>query len=227
MRTLKAICDKSFDVVLTTPDAAVQLTMPKNILLSSTKTISVGDTYDQKDLVAFLHQNGYIRVDMVDGAGQYAVRGGILDVFAPQASEPVRIDFFDTEIERISAFDIMTQRRTDDVDTLTLIPTRELLLRADRRAELISVIEEQSKHAKKEEVKATLQAELAALRGETDLAFLDKYLTCIYPESTCLLDYADADTCIILPIVNALNMQKKANIPAKTIPTRPPKQAFI
>ncbi len=198
MRALKAIADKSYDVILATPDAAAQLTMPKSVLQTATRTVSVGDTCEPDALVAFLQENGYIRTDMVDGAGQYAQRGGIVDVFAPQAIAPVRIDFFDTEIERISTFDIMTQRRTDDVEQITLIPTREVLLTAQKKTELRALIAEQRRKARTQALADMLAGELAALDHATDLAFLDKYLTCIYPESTCLLDYADADTCICI-----------------------------
>ncbi len=204
LRVLAKVAKGEFDVVLATPDAAVQFTLPKQMLSSMTRTIRLGDQTEPDTLAALLTQNGYSRVDMVDCPGQFAHRGGIVDVYPPQADAPVRLDFFDTEIEQMSYFDIMTQRRTGEAEEVVIVPTQEVLLNPESKKALIELITLQKKKAKQEAAQLRLQQELDALQRDSDLSFLDKYLTFLYPESTCLLDYAPKDTILCLEDDTAL-----------------------
>ena len=72
-------------------------------------------------------QAGYTRCDQVEGVGQFALRGGILDVFSPLMEQPVRCEFFDDEIDSMGAFDPGTQRRTENVTSALLLPAAEVL----------------------------------------------------------------------------------------------------
>ncbi len=209
LRVLKAICDRDFDVVLVTPDAACQFTMPKAELDARCKTIRVGDQCSQEELLAFLQDSGYSRVDLVDGAGQYAHRGGIIDFFPPDAANPIRLDFFDTDIDQMAFFDVMTQRRTEDLECVCIMPTQEVLLKTEQKAILHKAITAQLAKATEESAKDALQGELDALERGLDLSFLDKYMTLIYPQSTCLLDYLDRNVCICVEDDAALQSRLK------------------
>ena len=79
-------------------------------------------------LTALLTANGYSRTDTVHDAGEYAVRGGIVDLYPGGAKEPLRLDFFGDEIETLRSFDPATQRSTGDVPSFTLLPASEALL---------------------------------------------------------------------------------------------------
>ncbi len=209
LRVLKAICDRDFDVILATPDAAVQFTMPKAELNARCKTIRKNEECSQEDLLQFLQSSGYNRVDLVDGAGQYAHRGGIIDFYPPNAGAPIRLDFFDTEIDQISVFDVMTQRRTDSLESVTVMPTQEVLLTSERRKELYKTIASQLTKATDADARSALQGELDALERNLDLSFLDKYLTWIYPQSECLLDYAARNICICVEDDSAIHNRLK------------------
>ena len=88
--------------------------------------LSVGDEADVSELAEALVRLGYCRAETVEGVGQFAFRGGIFDVFPPSLSRPVRIEFFGDEIDAIGAFDITTQRRTENLRRVRVTPALEL-----------------------------------------------------------------------------------------------------
>jgi len=99
--------------------------------------IAVGEDYDVASLAEDLVNAAYVRVDLVERRGEFAVRGGIVDVFPPTEEHPVRIDFFGDEVEEIRSFTVADQRSTDDTcPEIVASPCRELLLTEDvkRRA---------------------------------------------------------------------------------------------
>ena len=104
------------DVVIGTIDALLQYTMPKNVLEKATLKIEVGQQIAVEKCVDALTLLGYERTDMVEGTGQFSVRGGILDFFVPDNEYPVRVEFWGDEIDSINYFDIESQRRFDKVE---------------------------------------------------------------------------------------------------------------
>ena len=99
-------------VVLTTANALLQRMPPRNVVESQGLTSRPGNQIDMKTLVARLEASGFDRVGTVRDVGEFAVRGGILDLFAPGASEPLRLDFFGDTLESIRAFDPASQLTT-------------------------------------------------------------------------------------------------------------------
>ena len=107
------------------------------------RTLTVGTQCDLKELIDHLGELAYQRTDLVERRGEFAVRGGILDVFLPLANQPIRIDFFGDEIEDISYFDVAGQRTTGPVEKLIeILPCRELLLTSEVRAKAKELIVE-------------------------------------------------------------------------------------
>ncbi len=95
------------------------------------RTIRRGETFDIEPLLQHLNTVGYDSVDVVEMPGQYAVRGGILDVYSPEADRPVRIEFFGDEVESIRKFDPASQRSSSPVDEALLLPLTETPVRED------------------------------------------------------------------------------------------------
>jgi transcription-repair coupling factor (superfamily II helicase) len=118
-------------VVLTTVSAILQRVPPREFFKSSAMTVRIGDRLDPEDLTTFLLSNGYGRSETVMEPGEFAVRGGIIDVFPPGRDLPVRLDFFGDELETARAFDTVSQRSSDDVKSFDLIPVSEILLNDD------------------------------------------------------------------------------------------------
>ena len=88
-------------------------------------TLKPGDETEPQALAVRLAEMGYERVDLVEGRGQFALRGDILDCFPPSLDVPVRAEFFDVQVDSIRAFDILTQRSLEPVDRLRVIPAAE------------------------------------------------------------------------------------------------------
>ena len=115
-------------VVITTVNALTQRLPPRSAMGSVFLRCFAGDQISMDTLQNFLARNGYTRAQTVREAGEFALRGGIVDFFPPGADEPVRLDMFGDEIERIRAFDPMTQMTTAERDGLILRPMAELFL---------------------------------------------------------------------------------------------------
>ena len=98
------------------------------------QSIEIGSEVDLTTLITDLTELAYTRTDLVEKRGEFAVRGGIVDLFLPLSEHPVRIDFFGDEIEELSYFDVASQRTTSPVvGKLTILPCRELLLTSQIR----------------------------------------------------------------------------------------------
>jgi len=206
--TLHSIVNNSCDAVITTPDALMQYTMPSDYLIENSIVIDKNDTYDVSTLCSYLVKCGYKNTDMVDAQGQFSQRGGILDIYPPGLDMPVRIEFFDTEIDRMSYFDIISQRREDDVDHVDIFPVREVILTDEKREVLYEYITACMRKSKGK-VRDDLYEESACVRDCRDLLCVDKYLDLIYPKKTCLLDYFDNDTLWILQNYPAVSERAK------------------
>lgn len=197
LNVLFAIKNDACDVVLATPDAALQYTVPESVLSEAFFSVNVHNQYDMKDIIRFLDANGYVHVDMVDSIGQYSVRGGILDVFSPCCDRPVRIDFFDTDIEQMGTFDVLTQRKIENVGGFDIIPAKEVYVTPEKREELKRVLSTHLKKIGGTPAEDTVKTELEAVISGAECNFADKYISLIYSEKECLLDYMFDSFCIV------------------------------
>jgi transcription-repair coupling factor (superfamily II helicase) len=126
MARLAAAARKGHTVVLTTVNSILQRLPPREFIRRSLKTIAPGQRMDMNQLTQRLSLAGFQRTGTVMEPGEYAVRGGILDLYPPGRSAPVRLDFFGDTLEHIKAFDPETQRTGKIVQRLTLMPISEV-----------------------------------------------------------------------------------------------------
>ena len=115
-------------VVVTTVSAVLQRVPPRSMMTDETFLLEKGHTVSQEALNQFLARNGYQRVQTVREAGEYAVRGGVIDLFPPGSREPLRLDLFGDDLEEIRAFDPVTQLTSGERQKMTLKPASELSL---------------------------------------------------------------------------------------------------
>ena len=115
-------------LVLTTTPALVQRTPPRDALSGAGYMTRIGREVNVADLERYFAVNGYMRASTVSDRGEYAIRGGVIDVFPPGAEEPVRLDLFGDMLESIRAFDPGTQRSTRQLTEIELLPVSEALL---------------------------------------------------------------------------------------------------
>ncbi|HKW54744.1 MAG TPA: transcription-repair coupling factor, partial [Stellaceae bacterium] len=115
-------------IVLTTVNAALQRVPPRSLFRDRVLKLGRGGRIALDRLTGFLGRNGYSRTDTVREAGEFAVRGGILDLFPSGTAAPLRLDFFGDTLEGLRTFDPLTQRSTGTVDGIILKPVSEILL---------------------------------------------------------------------------------------------------
>ncbi|MCI6502272.1 MAG: transcription-repair coupling factor [Clostridia bacterium] len=220
LKVLSELLAGEMDVVLVTPDAALGYTIPPAKLIERMIRLQVGEEQEISALLRRLSDAGYSRVELVDGAGQFAVRGGILDIYPPYVkyrasgaaaeeacaggSFPVRIELFGDEIDRIGAFDVESQRVNTNLSFVEFTPAREVLATPENIETIRSAIAAHLKKSKDERAKEEMKEELATIdaliqsEGSADLNFSDKYITVIYPERNSLLDYFPDKTLLLI-----------------------------
>jgi transcription-repair coupling factor (superfamily II helicase) len=118
-------------IVLTTVNALVQRVPPSWLFNGRVLTLRPGGRIGLDRLQSFFRNNGYIRTDTVREPGEFAIRGGIVDLFAAGTAEPVRLDFFGDTLESVRSFDPLNQRSTGTLDEAVLRPVSEVLLDDD------------------------------------------------------------------------------------------------
>jgi transcription-repair coupling factor (superfamily II helicase) len=115
-------------VLLTTVNAALQRVPARALIATQSLSVTPGNILDMTQIAHWLELNGFSRASTVREAGDYAVRGGIIDLFPPGMAEPVRLDFFGDTLESVRSFDPETQRTTDQLHGLDLVPVTEFQL---------------------------------------------------------------------------------------------------
>jgi transcription-repair coupling factor (superfamily II helicase) len=165
---LFGLLNGSLDAVVTTPDAALGYTIPPDRLAESVLRLNFNSIVDLNELIRKLVAAGYSRADMVDGKGQFAVRGGIVDIYPPNGhytdedgqkldgSMALRIELFGDEIDRMGLFDVDSQRIHTTVMNVELPPAREILINDDVRDALKKAISAQFKTQHDEAVEQEL-----------------------------------------------------------------------
>ncbi len=130
MTTLGRLCTPSDKtrIVLTTVNAFMQRIPGAEMVQSARFTAKKGDRIDLKKLTDFLIANGFSRIGTVMEPGEFAIRGGIIDIFPPNSSEPVRLDLFGEQIDGIRKFDPLSQRSNERIDEVEFIAASEFLL---------------------------------------------------------------------------------------------------
>ncbi len=220
LKVLFGILNGDLDVVVTTPDAALSYTIPPKKLRESVIKIDTKTISNPRELTRRLTLSGYVCVDMIDGAGQFASRGGIVDIYAPggfyvngegeriKADLPVRIEFFGDEIDRMGLFSIETQRMVESVECVELPPAREILTDAETVERIRDAISSHFKNCKDPDALVEMTGEITAIDGLMGeggaLKFIDKYITLVYPERCSVFDYFEERTCVLVKGTNAI-----------------------
>ena len=121
-------------IVITTVSAVQQKVTPREIIGASGFSAAPSEQVDRDALAEYLITNGYSRASVVSEPGDFAMRGGIIDIFPPGDDQPTRLDFFGDELETLRRFDPESQRTTDKVDRISLAPVSEALITEQTRA---------------------------------------------------------------------------------------------
>ena len=124
-------------IIIVSVGALLQLITPREKFDSGKIHFKVGDTFDIPELCKNLTEIGYTRCETVEGKGCFSVRGGILDIFSPADDDPLRMEFFDDEIDSLRRFSLETQKSTEKIESATVIPAAD----TDETGSLLSYID--------------------------------------------------------------------------------------
>ena len=209
LSVLGKILDGSLKIVVAAVEAALQYTIPPGTYRYHTLTVRRGDTADITALAEKLSGAGYERRPQVDGPCQFSVRGGILDFYSPQAPTPVRVEFWGDEVDSVAAFDLLTQRRTRELDEAFIAPAKEILPDSEK-AFIKALRDAHSRLRGKQGVlaKAQIEADLERLDAGLSVAAPDRYLPLCYPFPATLFDYLPEATVAVSEFIKQKEVLK-------------------
>lgn len=177
-------------------EAVLQYTTPKQEFCGNTLTVKQGMAISMDVLIERLFGAGYLRRFQVDGPGQFSVRGGIVDIYAPDMQKPHRLEFWGDEVDSIHSFDLVSQRREGAVKKIYLSPAREVLFGdTEAAARLLRTALSKAKPAYAEALADAMDGDLKALDAGTMPAAMDKYLALRYEKPATIFEYFDAPSC--------------------------------
>jgi transcription-repair coupling factor (superfamily II helicase) len=189
-------------IVILTVAALLQKVVPKQALNAYVDLIGVGETCDRDQLVAKLLAGGYQSTAIVEEPGDFALRGGLLDVFTPLYAEPIRIEFFGDTIDTIKFFSAHTQRQQQPINDFILLPVREAIL-PDRNIEI--VINRIRRQSLAQELPVTTTRQLVdQLKHEGNFPGLHGLIPLFYESLDTFWDYTAVDTLVCLTEPSAL-----------------------
>ena len=183
------IISGEYDAVVCSAEAAMQFTVPSGELKEKSVVLKMGEDTEQSKIIKALSAAGYVRADMVEGPGQFALRGSILDFFPPDAKQPVRAEFWGDTIDSMAYFDIISQRRGENADEIKITPASEIIF--DSGEELAEKIEKLAKtlRGKSAAVKESLLRDAQQIRNGVRLGSCDRYLNLAYEKCDTIFDY--------------------------------------
>lgn len=181
-----------YSMVVACAEAVFGYTVPPETLRRRTLHLTAGKSVPVENLPAALAAAGYERCDQIEGAGQFAVRGGIIDVYPAQNAAPLRIELWGDTVDTLSQFDLLSQRRTDSLDEVDIPPACEIFYdSANELADRIEQLAQGLSGKRAAAVRQAFQNDSDRLRGGAAPSAIDKYLPLIYPKAVTALAYAD------------------------------------
>jgi len=210
LSVLHALHTGEFDCIVTTAAALCQTTLPPELFAKGEFAVSVGDTLPKEELLSRLIACGYTRCDRVEGKGQLATRGDLIDVFLPTEEKPVRIELFGDEVDAMGYFDPFTQRRVENTGSVRLLPAKEFPFDEGERETLCTYLAEAVEKTRPEEKEKRVFLRETAERIRTGLSFAeDLFLPLVYRFAT-LFDYLKDETVFLFDLTHQEEALRRA-----------------
>ena len=168
--------------IIATPKATQQFVMPKKVLAENSFVLRKSDEISILQLTQRLCELGYLACEFVEVPGQFAVRGGIVDIYSPGEKKPMRIEFFGDEIENIFELNVLTNRRESTKEKLEVLPVKEAIYAQGKLLESLKEINERQPIL-------GLSEDIKRLESGIEFSLSDRYFDVIYDKKETLLDY--------------------------------------
>ena len=209
LAALHALKQGKAAVTVATVEGFLQRTLPPATLEQACFSLKVGESYDLNGLCDQLTAAGYVRCEQVEGPGQFALRGGILDFYSPASPQPVRAEFWGDELDSMGVFDPATQRRVENVQSTEVLPAAETLPRLapggllglagdiDQRRDQVARANQRRKLDHYVALAQTLESDARTFAELGSFPAADRYMDLIYPGFACGADYLPADAILL------------------------------
>ena len=194
--------------VITTIDGCMDRLMPLDVFKKYTRTLCVGDELDIKEFSEYLVETGYEHVSQVEEPGQFAIRGGIVDVYLLTGENPLRIELWDTEIDSMRLFDCESQRSVENVDIYEIFPATDVIVSANIGAGFKALEKESQEYAGKlasegllvesEHVKKNLEVLKERLFILQDFSGWDSFINIFFEKTVSFIDYFSKEGLVVL-----------------------------
>ena len=184
IETLNKMQEMRTGVVITTIESVLQKMISKKALYKNTLNFKVGDSENLETIKQKLVELGYVRCDLIEGRGQFSVRGGIVDISVNE-KEGVRLEFWGDEIDSIRYFNVVSQRSTENIDKITIYPAHEYILESN----IEDVITNIRNTIYSEKLQETIEQDIELIKAGNYISKIDRYLNSFYTEQDTILDY--------------------------------------
>ena len=206
IETLNKIKEKRTPILVTTIEAIMQRLPKKETLYKNTLKLKVGEIKNLDEIKQKLVNLGYTRCDLIEGRGQFSIRGGILDISLNEKTG-VRIEFWGDEIDSIRNFAIISQRSINALENIEIFPAHEYILE-DSIENICKRIRKTIVDEKQEEI---IEEDIEQIKAGNYISKIDKYFDCFYKEQSSILDYLSEKYII------AIDEERKINQRAQNI----------
>lgn len=206
IEALNQIKSKNNLIVVTTIEAIMQKLPSKKVLYDNELTFKMGENYSLEEIKQKLVKLGYARYDLIEGRGQFSIRGGILDI-AIDDTIGVRIEFWGDEVDSIRSFNIASQRSIHTLEKITICPADEFILENSIET-ICQKIKETASNSKQMEM---IEEDIEQIKAGNYISKIDKYFDCFYEEQETILDYLSSNYCIFLEEIGKIK-QRATNI---------------
>ncbi|NMB46963.1 MAG: transcription-repair coupling factor [Firmicutes bacterium] len=196
----QALIEKPTPVLIIPIQALAEKLIPPDVFLAASLAIDMETRVDLDELTSQLVVMGYERVALVEGPGQFSIRGGIIDIYPLTEEQPVRVELFDDEVDSIRRFDPGTQRSTEMITALRVVPANELILPESVRERGLALLKQQVdlqirrlRRVGNSEAAVELEDRFAAQLEKIEEGILfegiEQHKPYFYPELVSILDY--------------------------------------
>ena len=202
IKVLENLASKIPSIIIIPIEASYRTLKDPEKFLNTTFEINLETVINFEDLQKKLVNMGYNRVDSVDVVGEFSKRGSIVDIFSPLNEKPIRLDFFDDELDSIRTFDEITQKSLEKVENVTIYPTNDFFLTNEEKDIAVTKILERLKDEKlKQEenykdISDYLQEKIEIYRATGDFSELESFSNLIYEHTFSIADYFTEDVVI-------------------------------
>ncbi len=204
IEVLNNIVNKKARIIVTTVEAVMQPMIAKETLYKNLLKLKVGQELNLDKLKETLINLGYERYDVIEGKGQFSIRGGIVDI-AVNSKSGVRIELWGDEIDSIRKFNILTQRSTDMLEETSIYPAFEYVL--ENSIDQVCKKIEESKYAGV--LNDIAEEDIEQIKSGDYISKIDKYFTFFYNKQESILDYLDKDCIVFLDEISKIKARSE------------------